>query len=253
MLANEPALILRNKTLMTLFINKLLSKVGVQVKRYPDADLKRRMRIVHHFKIDTLLDVGANAGQYAKQMRELGYAKRIISFEPVQEAFQQLSKAAKHDGSWIVNQYALGDKEETVTINVSQNSFSSSILNILPEHVQSAPSSAFIAQQETRIKKLDTVFDSFTTGSNNIMLKIDVQGFEKKVLAGAEDSLQKIKIIQLEMSLVPLYQNEWLFHEVLEYLTQKGFQLYSLENGFFNKETGQLLQADGIFLNTQIS
>ena len=85
------------------------------------------------------------------------------------------------------------------------------------------------------------------------MLKIDVQGFEKKVLAGAEASLQKIKIIQLEMSLVPLYQNEWLFHEVLEYLTQKGFQLYSLENGFFNKETGQLLQADGIFINTQIS
>jgi len=238
---------------MTEFINKLLRKIGVQVKRYPAVDLKRRISIVHHFKIDTLLDVGANTGQYAKQMRELGYANRIVSFEPVKEAFQQLSKTAEHDGNWIVNQYALGEKDETVIINVSQNSFSSSILSILPEHVQSAPSSAFIAKQETEVKKLDNVINSFTTGSKNIMLKIDVQGFEKNVLAGAEASLQKIKIVQLEMSLVPLYQNEWLFNEVLEYFSQKGFQLYSLENGFFNKETGQLLQADGIFINTQIS
>lgn len=167
---------------MTEFINKLLGKIGVQVKRYPAVDLKRRINIVHHFKIDTLLDVGANAGQYAKQMRELGYANRIVSFEPVKEAYQQLAKAARHDGNWIINQYALGDKDDTVTINVSKNSFSSSMLSILTEHVQSAPSSAFIAQQETTIKQLDTVFDSFTTGSKNIMLKIDVQGFEKMYL-----------------------------------------------------------------------
>jgi hypothetical protein len=70
------------------------------------------------------------------------------------------------------------------------------------------------------------------------VLKIDVQGFEKNVLAGAEASLQKIKILQLEMSLVPLYQNEWLFNEVLEYFAQKGFQLYSLENGFLTRKPG---------------
>ncbi|MFN5134188.1 MAG: FkbM family methyltransferase [Chitinophagaceae bacterium] len=144
---------------MTEFINKLLSKIGVQVKPYPAVDLKRRISIVHHFEIDNLLDIGANAGQYAKQMRELGYANRIISFEPANEAFQQLSKTAKHDGNWIVNQYALGEKDEKVIINVSQNSLSSSILSILPEHVQSAPSSAFIAQQETEVKKLDVVFN----------------------------------------------------------------------------------------------
>jgi len=82
-----------------------------------------------------------------------------------------------------------------------------------------------------------------------VMMKIDTQGYEKNVIDGALTSLNRIKIIQLEMSIVPLYENETLFVEMIQYLDNNGFILYSLENGFSNPTTGQLLQVDGIFVN----
>ena len=80
------------------------------------------------------------------------------------------------------------------------------------------------------------------------MIKIDTQGYEKNVIDGATESLNNIKIIQLEMSILPLYENEILFIEMINYLDKKGFQLFSLENGFSDLTTGQLLQVDGIFV-----
>jgi len=79
------------------------------------------------------------------------------------------------------------------------------------------------------------------------MMKIDVQGFEKNVLDGATKSLDSIKIIQLEMSIIPLYENEMLFVDMINYLKDRGFELFSLENGYFDSTTGKLLQVDGTF------
>lgn len=80
------------------------------------------------------------------------------------------------------------------------------------------------------------------------MMKIDTQGFEKNIIDGANESLKHFKIIQLEMSIVPLYENEMLYIEMINYLDKRGFQLFSLENGFSDRTTGQLLQVDGIFV-----
>jgi hypothetical protein len=68
------------------------------------------------------------------------------------------------------------------------------------------------------------------------MIKIDTQGYEKNVIDGATESLNNIKIIQLEMSILPLYENEILFIEMINYLDKKGFQLFSLENGVVGKQ-----------------
>jgi FkbM family methyltransferase len=180
-------------------------------------------------------------------MRELGYSKKIISFEPLKEAFEILKKASSGDNNWEIHQYALGNENVKSSINVANNSGSSSILNMLPSHIKSAPLAQYIDKEEIEIKKLDSIINSFGSNLGNIMIKIDTQGYEKNVLDGAEESLKFIKVIQLEMSLVPLYENEILFLEMISHLSEKGFELYSLENGFSDKTTGQLLQADGIF------
>jgi hypothetical protein len=83
------------------------------------------------------------------------------------------------------------------------------------------------------------------------MVKIDTQGYEKNVIDGATASLDKIKVFQLEMSIFPLYENEMLYLDMIQYLDNKGFQLFTLENGFSDPKTGQLLQLDGIFVNKQ--
>jgi len=68
-------------------------------------------------------------------------------------------------------------------------------------------------------------------------------------LEGAKQSLNNITLMQLEMSIEPLYEKEILFTEMLNYLQQAGFELFSLENGIRNPDSGKLLQVDGIFIN----
>ena len=212
-------------------------------------DLKRRLQIINDCKINTLLDIGANIGQYAIKMRNLGYTNKVISFEPLNGAFEILKKSAQGDKNWIVNNYGLGDEDTIGVINISGSSDSSSILEMLPSLSDSVPGLKYIGKQEIVIKKLDTIFNSFVKSEDYVMLKIDTQGFEKHVLDGAVQSLKQIKVIQLEMSIVPLYKNEMLFKEMITFIENQGFQLYSLENGHYNRKTGRLLQVDGIFVN----
>lgn len=222
---------------------------GYQIKNYPDKYLVRRMKIVNHYNINTLFDIGANNGMYAISMRKLGFKGKIISFEPLKSVYKELEKVSSKDKKWIVNNYALGNEDTKGIINIAGNSFSSSILNMLPAHLNSAPKSKYIAQEAIEIKKVDSIFDSFRNSEDNVMLKIDTQGFEKNVIDGANDSLSNIKVIQLEMSLVQLYENEMLYMDMINYLDKKGFQLFSLEDGFQDPKTGRLFQVDGIFVN----
>lgn len=233
---------------MKELLKKTLRKAGWQIRRFPDGDFLRRMKIVNDNNINVLLDVGANNGGYALGMREFGYTKKIISFEPLKSAFDELQVSAKNDRNWILHNYALGNEDTKSEINIAGNSFSSSILNMLPKHMDSAPESRYISKQEIEVKKLDTIFNSLCSPSDNVMLKIDTQGYEKNVIDGAAGSLKNIKVIQLEMSIVQLYETELLMTEMINYLDARGYQLFSLENGFGDSGSGQLLQVDGIFV-----
>ena len=164
------------------------------------------------------------------------------------DAFNKLQKNASNDHAWSAKHYALGDENEKAMINVAGNSYSSSLLDMLPSHEESAPESKYVKQEEIEVKKLDTIFDEVCDKNANIMMKVDTQGFEMNVLKGSTNSLEKIKIIELEMSLVPLYENDTLYKEMIAYIEDQGFELYSLEHVFSNPTTGQLLQVDGMFV-----
>ena len=241
-----------NKILILRFLSKLGFPINPIIK-YHKPDLPRRIKIINHYSIDTIFDIGANIGQYAMLMRTMKFKGKIISFEPLKDAFDKLKKHSSSDENWLVNNFALGTTEETRLINIAGNSYSSSFLELNDEHIISAPDSKYIGQLEIEVKRLDKVFYDFTDIGSHIMVKIDTQGFEKNVLEGANGILNKIKVIQLEMSIVELYENEALFMEMISYLNDKGFELISLENGFSNPKTGELLQVDGIFINKALS
>ena len=242
---------------MKKLIQNLLKSVNIKIIRYSDMaliykDLTRRLTILNNCNINVLFDIGAADGRYIKTMRQFGYSEKVISFEPLNSSFEVLKKAASKDTNWLYNNYALGKENTRSVINVAGNSDSSSILNMLPLHLKSAPHSKYIAQQEIEIKKFDSIINSFCNSDDRIMLKIDTQGYEKNVLDGAYESLDRVSIIQIELSIVPLYENGLLLFEMVNFLTNKGFKLYSLENGFFNPNTGQLLQVDGIFVKNAL-
>lgn len=199
------------------------------------------------YKIDTVLDVGANSGQYGVKLRQYGFDKSIISFEPLQDAFNQLQYRAGKEKNWICNNFALGDKDERTRIEVAGNSYSSSLLPMLQSHIDSAPDSKPVGYQDIVVKRLDSVFTQEFFSLKNIFLKIDTQGYEMNVLKGAHDLLKYVKGVQVEMSFVQLYEKQALFPDVYEFLIQRGMKMVRLENEFSNPQTGELLQVNGTF------
>jgi FkbM family methyltransferase len=227
-----------------------LRRIGFDLIRYNpqkthEAALARLLAVR---EIDTVLDIGANEGQYATMVRRAGFREKIISFEPLAEAHSKLRQAAAHDPLWTVApRTALGDHEGTLLMHVAANSASSSALPMLDAHLQAAPESAYIGCVTVPVSRLDTVADDMHVDGQNLFLKIDVQGFESKVLDGAPRLLDRIRGVQLELSLVPLYEGETLFLSQVDCLARKDFELWGLMPSFIDKKTGRTLQVDGIF------
>jgi len=231
-------------------LRTLLWKVGYDVSRYTPTShpIARVQQLLASHDIDTVLDIGANSGQFAGFLRkDLGYAKRIISFEPLSSAFAVLKAKADRDPYWDAHNFALGDIEEQSDVNIAGNSYSSSLLEMLPSHLKSAPGSGYVGKERVEIKRLDSIFDSLCSKASKVYMKIDTQGFESKVLKGAENSLRRINSVQMEMSLVPLYEGELLFNELYSLMKGKGYDLVAILPGFSDRNSGQLLQVDGIF------
>jgi FkbM family methyltransferase len=207
-----------------------------------------RKQMLESYDIDTVLDIGANSGQFALGLRRnAGYTERILSFEPLSAAFAILKENAKNDPFWGVFNYAIGDREGKREINIAGNSYSSSFLNMLPSHLKSAPDSRYIGKELIKMSPLDSLFSDLCKTARNIYMKIDTQGFESRVLDGAENSLALINTVEMEMALTPLYDGELLFHEMCQRMSNNGYTLVAIENEFSDPASGQLLQVDGIF------
>jgi FkbM family methyltransferase len=232
-------------------IKKVINPLKIDIVKYPNSDLRRRKKLLAYHKVSKIIDVGANIGQYAMLTRKLGFKGEIISFEPGLSEFNKLLKNSEKDKNWKIYNLALGSREEKSTINISKNSYSSSMLEVLTSLTSCSPDSEFIKKESINVTTLDSLYSDLVDKNDVVLLKIDVQGAEKQVIHGAKESLKKIKGIQIEMSLEELYKEETLFLEMIEILKNLGFNLYSIENGFFNSSTGKLLQIDGIFFRDE--
>lgn len=232
-------------------IKKLSRSLGIDLKRYnvQTSEAAKMQRLLAYHNIDLVFDVGANIGQYAKLLRELGYSGRIVSFEPLSSAYSQLKAVSKKEPLWeIAPQTAIGNQEGEITINIAGNSQSSSALPMLDAHLESAPESAYSGSETVKLSRLDTLAKNYIKSeTKSIFLKIDVQGLEKQVLEGATAILPLVKGIKLELSLVPLYEGQVLFKEMIDIIEKLGYELYGIEPGFTAEKTGRMLQMDGIF------
>ena len=236
------------------FLRKSLRRAGWDLRRVDprSSELSQLARQLSVHQIEVVFDVGANIGQFAEKLRDAGFSKRIVSFEPSTAAHSTLSKHARRDANWIIApRMALGDHDGTITLNLAGNSVSSSVLPMLPSHASAAPESPYIGAETVDLRTLDGVSKEFAAGSERIFLKLDVQGFEYKVLQGAKQFLSRAAGIQIELSLIPLYDGEHLFHPMLHDLEERGYDLWSVVPGFVAPDTNRLLQLDAIFFRVE--
>jgi FkbM family methyltransferase len=239
------------------FLHTISSKArhfGIDVKRYNPVNSEgaRVCSLLTQQRIDLVLDVGANDGGFGRFLREHGHNGRMISFEPLGDAYERLHKNISGDCNWkMAQRMALGQYDGEVEINVAGNSTSSSVLPMLQAHVDSAPSSLFVGKEKVRLARLDTLTEPWIDEAQRIYLKIDTQGYEKSVLDGATSILHKVYGIQLEMSLVPLYEGQALFRELFDYIEKLGFEPFDMLPCFRDHKTGRLMQLDGVFIKSE--
>lgn len=200
------------------------------------------------FGVDLFFDVGANAGQFARELLAAGYEGRIVSFEPVSAAYARLIETSSDSSRWVAEmRCALGAADGSATINVAGNLESSSMLDMLDRHVRSAPASRYVGTETVDVRTLDGLGAKYIATAQATFLKIDVQGFEDQVLRGAAQLLPKIAGVQIEMSLVPLYDGERDIEWWLQRMRTLGFELWWIRPGFTDRDSGRALQMDGIF------
>ena len=235
---------------MKAAIKRALRRAGWDLHRYqptasPDAQLARVLQV---FGIDLVLDIGANHGQYGALLRELGYRGRTVSYEPLGDAHAALTARAAADPDWTVAQRtAIGAEDGHITINIAGNSASSSVLPMLAAHGDAAPESRYVGSEDVPLARLDGLAAPYLASARAPFVKIDTQGFEAAVLAGAADTLAAASAVQIELSLIPLYEGQALYAAITADLQARGFELWAIWPGFGRAHDGRLLQMDGIF------
>jgi len=230
---------------------RLAWKLGYDLRplrksREPMAQLTR---LLARNRIDGVLDVGANIGQYATALREWGYRGPILSFEPLPEPHAALLRRARSDPAWdVAPPMALGDAEAEVELEVSEESDMSSILPQSPLLRSISPSSEVrrrLKVPQHRLDRLETVVDR---PWRRLHLKADVQGFEPRVLEGARGLLDRILSVQLELALVRLYEGEEDWRAMVERLAEAGFEVHLVLPGYFERKLARQLQFDAVFV-----
>lgn len=237
-------------------VYELFQRLGWEVRRssYPSSEERLLERFLSVARPTAVLDVGANVGQYGLALRKCGFRGRIVSFEAIPSVHARLSAVAARDGNWIVAPCcALGRAPGEARINLAGNSVSSSLLPMSEAHLRAAPDSKYVASEAVRLQRLDDVAPALLPEAGRLMLKVDTQGYEEEVLAGADRVLERTIALQLELSLAPLYRGAPGLRRMLELSESLGFQLHGLIPGFHDEGSGRLLQMDGLFLRPEDS
>ncbi|MEA2715131.1 MAG: hypothetical protein QOG91_159 [Candidatus Parcubacteria bacterium] len=225
-------------------LRRAFRAAGIDIVR--TRDRIEPLGFLRHFGIRTAIDVGANAGQFAHDIRRVLPEAHIHSFEPIKECFLELVASRRGDRHFSPYNFALGDRAGMFVINKNEYSPSSSLLKNTALLEEAFPHVGQTAKDEVEARTLDSVLSAQKL-EKNILLKLDVQGYEDRVLRGAERLLADVSVIIAETSFYPLYAGQILFDGIYRTLAEKGFEYHGSLQSKRHPKTGEILFEDSIF------
>ncbi|MEO6252343.1 MAG: FkbM family methyltransferase [Ferruginibacter sp.] len=234
------------------YIHRFTRSLGFDfyaLKDKSDSELLR-LRWLQQMNIKTVLDIGANEGQFASMIRKLLPQATICSFEPIPDCYSKLTANFNNDPAFKAFNVAVGDKEETVEMNINDFSPSSSLLEIDELHVENFKHTAHSKKQQIPLKTLDGLSAQLNL-AKPYMVKIDTQGYEDKVIKGGQQVLAGADVIFVELSYRPLYKEQTLFDDIYNELVRLGFAYHGNFEELLSPVNGAVLQSDGIFIKRQ--
>jgi len=214
---------------------------------------RERWRLLEGHGIGTILDVGANEGQFAALMREVCPEAHIYSFEPLPEVYARLEAAYRDNPMVTTVNLALGAEAGVVQMNRSDFSPSSSLLPMAELHRQEWPQSAGHTQVPVRLARLDDwMAEARPVLQGALLVKLDVQGYEASVIEGAQETLRRAHLVVSEVSFYELYEGQPLFAEIHARMAALGFRFRGNIEQHHSQKCNRILFADAVFENTQL-
>lgn len=205
-----------------------------------------RWRFLASYPVKSILDVGANEGQFAALAREILPEVEIHSFEPLQEPLQRLHERSPALSPHRIFPFALGREASSQTMFRNESSPSSSFLEMQVLHREELPHTKGVEEERVVVRRLDDIVTEQEL-AGPFFLKIDVQGFELEVLLGGNDTLQNTLAIVLEVSVRDLYEGAPTFDELYRHLQSQGFVYRGNIDQWRSQDTGLVLQCDCLF------
>lgn len=229
-------------------IKGVLQAGGLHVRRLRNADLDP-FRWFTDFGIKTILDVGANEGQFAEEIRRVFPNAFIYSFEPLNDAYERLRDQFAHDCNFRAFNFALGNQEGHATIHHNKFSQSSSVLPMAQLHRDAFPGTSEDSEETIEIKRLDSVATSEKLNLlRPLLVKLDVQGFEVEVIRGGRQAIAGADVVISEVSYVELYEGQPLVGDVIREMEAIGFKFSCISDMRTHPETNRPLYGDAVFV-----
>lgn len=217
-------------------MNGTLGRYGLELRRKHDIEA-----VLGAANFATVIDGGANVGDYAAKVRARLPDAQIHCFEPTPRLFQDISRRFADDNKITCHEQALSDSDGKVAFRITEDQYSSSLLEqtdrlaTVPEQVVAVQSTA-----------LDT-WAANRTIRRPALLKLDVEGNELAALRGAQKLLEQIDYVELETIFAELRKGQPEFRDILNFLHDRGFVLVDIYPGVLDPATGFSVWADAVF------
>lgn len=207
--------------------------------------------LLARYRVDTVLDVGANAGQFGAELRRTGYRGRIISFEPLAAAYARLVVAAAGDVAWTTYACALARKDGEAEMNVTRHDVFASLRPLAPYAADRFGKAADVARRErVSVRRLDGLLDEALGQDSRArcLLKMDTQGFDIEVFEGLGRWADRIVALQSEVTVIPLYEGAPRLTESIARYERGGFELTGLFPVTRDDATGRVIEFDCVMV-----
>jgi FkbM family methyltransferase len=234
---NSLALYLENPQLFTLRQRRGLANTFLRLNQQE----------IKALNIKTVIDIGANIGQFASTINLVFPQAQIYSFEPIPECFEQLKHTMQDVKHFTAFNLGIGDDSGELHFELNDYSVSSSFLKMTNLHKQDFPHTKNDKSITVKIERLDSIAENLSL-DEPIFIKIDTQGYEDRVLLGGEKTIKRASAVIIETSFVELYEGQPLFSDIYSKLVSWGFSYSGALDQLNSPTTGKCLQEDSLFL-----
>lgn len=199
----------------------------------------------------TVVDVGANRGQFALVARRCCPLARIVSFEPLPEPAAVFRQVFACDSHTVLHQAAIGPNDQHSLMHLSAKDDSSSLLPISSLQAQMFPGTEEVGTVKVRVAPL-AVFVKADEILGRALLKLDVQGYELDALRGCESLIGEFEWVYCECSFLELYSGQRLARDVIGWLALRGCTVAGVFNVVYDR-MGRAVQADFLFERNRLA